>query len=203
MRVSDDSGRRGCAVPRSQRASQAMTGRSSRARQRARPAPGRSRRRTGPRRTASARGSSRGAARARSRTTDLAAQWLVADHQVAAVEVELLDRGRERAAGSGGSSAPAPRQALDERRADPAALDRRRDRARHVDQREEVGARETARRAPRAPSRRRACPVSQSWTSATLRPVRPSRSDMRGPSRELRRRPGRHAPRPIAPTRTP
>ena len=73
---------------------------------RARPDPRRSRRRTDPRRIASASGNSRRAARGPATTTDFAAQWLVLITRSYAVEVELLDRGREEGQVAAGSGAP-------------------------------------------------------------------------------------------------
>ena len=74
---SRQSGRPGPPSPRSQRASPAITGRSSRLAQFARPEPGRNTRRTDPRRSASASGSSRRARPRPARSTDFTAQWLL------------------------------------------------------------------------------------------------------------------------------
>ena len=71
-----------------------------------------------------------GAARAES--TDFTAQWLRADHQIEAVEVEELDGGGEERQ----ELAVVPRRArqpLHERRADRLPLDRRGDRAARVE----------------------------------------------------------------------
>ena len=201
------SGRRACAVspvpPRQPGQRPAAAARSA---ERPDAARRRSTRRTDPRRTASASGSSR---RARARpvgTTALAAQWLVEMTRSHVVEVEAARSRWGRAAGSAGSSRAGARQPLDERRADPAALDERRDaspaRARASADRPSGNSRQSD-SSTFSPPR---MPVSQSCTSTTRRPVQGGRgrrgvSHARRP-RRARRRP-RGCARPIAPTRTP
>ena len=70
--------------------------------------------------------------------TDLAQQWLMLDDEVEPLEIELLDGRRERAAGTGDSSAATQRQPLDERRVDAQPLDGGRHRPAHVHQREQL-----------------------------------------------------------------
>ncbi len=135
-----------------------------------RAAPGRSRRRTDPRRSASASGSSRGGGRRPGADDRLHRAVAAGDHQVEAVEVELLDRGREERQVV---AVPArrPRQVLDERGV------------------QRPGARCAADTAPGTCSSVKICasgqsaqsasstfspprmPVSQSWTSATRQPA--------------------------------
>src|SRR4030095_9738263 len=73
-----------------------------------------------------------------------------------------------------------PRHALEERRADGQALDRARDGARHVEERVQRGLREQLAEGLEAPTHRSPprTPVSQSWTSATLRPRRRARASV-------------------------
>ena len=160
------------AVSRSQRASRAITRRISRARRRPRRDRARNTRRTGPRRSASASGSSRCGPRP-GRDDRLRDAVAGADDEVEAVEVELLDERREERQALP-VVAPDARQPLQRRRVDRQALDGRRDRARHVEQREELGVGESARTGPRAPSRRRACRSASRGRARLRRPPAPA-----------------------------